>query len=287
MGKIKVSIIITAKNAQQYIADCLVSIRSQNYNQSEIEIIVVDNNSSDKTKSIAYQFTDKVYNIGPERSAQRNFGINNASGEYILYLDVDMTLSRNVLSECVKKIEADDLIALYIPEIIVGKGFWIKLRNFERSFYNATVIDCVRFMRRDAFIKIKGFDENLTGPEDWDFDRRINQIGKTAIINSPIYHNEGRFNLKNYLVKKSYYSKSFEKYINKWGKNDAIIKKQLGFFYRFFGVFMENEKWKRLIRHPGFTFGMYFLRFLVGITFFISRIGRNPLKNKWNIYESQ
>lgn len=287
MDNIKVSIIITTKNAQAHIADCLGSIKSQSYNQSRIEVIVVDNNSSDKTKSIAYQFTDKVYNIGPERSVQRNFGINNALGEYILYLDVDMTLSRNVLSACLEKIDSDDLIALYIPEIIIGKGFWIKTRNFERSFYNATVVDCVRFMKRDAFIKIKGFDENLTGPEDWDFNRRINQIGKTAIINAPIYHNEGKFNLRNYLVKKSYYSESFENYIKKWGKNDVIIRKQLGVLYRFFGVFIENGKWKKLIRHPSFACGMYFLRFLVGFTFLMARIRRNSLKNKWNIYESK
>ncbi|MFH1062542.1 MAG: glycosyltransferase [Candidatus Omnitrophota bacterium] len=285
MDNIKVSIIITTKNAEQYIADCLGSIKSQNYNQSEIEVIVVDNNSNDKTKSIAYQFTDKVYNIGPERSAQRNFGINNASGEYVLYLDVDMMLSRNVLLECVKKIETEDLSGLYVPEVIVGKGFWIEVRNYERGFYNATVVDCVRFIKKDAFVKIKGFDENLTGPEDWDFDRRINQVGKTAIINSPIYHNEGRFNLRNYLLKKSYYSKTFEKYIQKWGKNDPIIKKQLGFFYRFIGVFIEKGKWKKLISHPVFTSGMYFLRFLVGITFLAAGIGRNPLKNKGNIYE--
>ncbi|MFH2138269.1 MAG: glycosyltransferase [Candidatus Omnitrophota bacterium] len=284
MDNIKVSLIITTKNAQQYIAGCLDSIKYQNYNQSEIEVIVVDNNSTDKTKEIASKYTDKIYNCGPERSAQRNFGISKALGKYVLYLDVDMLLSENVLSECVEKIEADDLIALYVPEVIVGKGFWIQVRNFERSFYNATVVDCVRFIKKDAFMKIKGFDENLTGPEDWDLDRRINQTGKTSIINVPIYHNEGVFNLKNYLLKKSYYSKTFEKYVQKWGKNDAIIKKQLGFSYRFFGVFIENGKWKKLISCPVFTWGMYFLRFLVGLTFLVSRIGRNPLKNKGNIY---
>ncbi|MBU1043328.1 MAG: glycosyltransferase [Candidatus Omnitrophica bacterium] len=285
MGNIKVSVVITTKNAQKHIGDCLASIRSQIFNRSEIEIIVVDNNSNDKTKSIAYQFTDKVYNIGPERSAQRNFGISHAQGEYVLYLDVDMTLSRNVISECVSKIRTNDLAALYIPEIIVGKGFWINVRNFERSFYNATVIDCVRFIKKDIFIETKGFDENLTGPEDWDFDRRINQIGRTAIINSPIYHNEGKFNLKNYLIKKSYYSKTFEKYVLKWGKNDRIVKKQLGFSYRFLGVFVEKGKWKKLISKPALACGMYFLRFLVGVTFFIVIIGKNPLKNKGNIYE--
>ena len=281
----KVSVIVTTKNAQDHIGSCLSSIKSQDFDQSDFEVLVIDNNSTDKTKAIAYQFTDKVYNIGPERSAQRNFGVGKASGGYVLYLDVDMKLSKNVILECVKKTDTEDLVALYIPEIIVGKGFWTKVRNFERSFYNATVIDCVRFIRKDKFFEIKGFDESLTGPEDWDLDRRIKQIGKTSIINAPIYHDEGVFNLKKYLLKKSYYSKTFNKYIQKWGASDAIIKRQLGFFYRFFGVFIENGKWEKLIRYPALTFAMYFLRFLVGVTFLATRISRNPVKNKSNIYE--
>lgn len=45
------------------------------------------------------------------------------------------------------------------------------MRDFERSFYNTACIDAVRFVRKDKFLEIGGFDESLTGPEDWDFDR--------------------------------------------------------------------------------------------------------------------
>ncbi|GAH55484.1 unnamed protein product, partial [marine sediment metagenome] len=69
--------------------------------------------------------------------------------------------------------EKEDYITLYIPEKIIGRGFWIKVRDLERSFYNATYIDCVRFIKKGAFDKVGGFDETLTGPEDWDFDRRV------------------------------------------------------------------------------------------------------------------
>lgn len=265
-----VSVILTTKNEQNYIRNCLDSIRNQNFHQENIEIIVVDNNSTDKTKEIARAFTDKIYNHGPERSAQRNFGIKQASEKYILYLDADMVLSENVIEKCVNKCENENCVALYIPERIVGKRFWAKVRDFERSFYNATAIDCIRFVRRDKFLEIDGFDENLTGPEDWDFDRRIKEIGKVGIITSPIYHNEGKFNFKRYLSKKGYYAQSFDKYIQKWGKDDPIIKKQLGFSYRLFGVFTENRKWKKLLRHPILAMGVYFLRLLVGL-FYIKR----------------
>lgn len=83
-----------------------------------------------------------------------------------------MILSEKVFEGCVNKCEKEDYIALYIPERIIGQGFRIKIRDFERSLYDATVVDCVRFVRKDAIERIGGFDETLTGPEDWDCDRR-------------------------------------------------------------------------------------------------------------------
>lgn len=262
-----VSVVVTTRNSASTIAECLKSIADQNYPKEKIEIIVVDNNSSDRTVAITKGFTDRVFFKGPERSAQRNLGIQKAQAKYILYLDSDMSLSKQVISECVDKCENENLVALYIPERIAGESFWIKVRDFERSFYNATCIDCVRFVRRDKFLKIGGFDETLTGPEDWDFDRRIKEIGKIDIINTPLYHNEGEFNLKRYLKKKNFYAESMSRYVKKWGKDDPIVKKQLSAPYRLLGVFVENGNWKRLIRHPLLTLGMYLLRFMVGITY--------------------
>lgn len=268
---ILVSVVITTKNEEKHIGNCLESIRSQSYPREKIEIIVVDNNSQDKTKEISFRYTDKVYNFGLERSAQRNFGVKQANGKYILYLDADMILFQDTIKECIDKCEREGYIALYIPEKIMGEGFWIKVRDFERSFYNGTCVDCVRFIRRDKFLEIYGFDESLTGPEDWDFDRRINKIGKVDIINALIYHNEEKFCLQKYLTKKSYYAQSFNKYIQKWGRNDPIIKKQLGLWYRYFGVFLENRKWRKLLNNLVLTLGVYLLRFLVGLAYLIHK----------------
>jgi glycosyltransferase involved in cell wall biosynthesis len=261
-------VVVTTKNEEGNIANCLQSIRNQTYPDGKIEMIVVDNHSSDETIEIAKKFTDKVYTKGPQRSAQLNFGVQTAKGEYILYPDADMILSEKVITDCVDKCENEDRVALYVPEKIIGNDFWIDVRDFERSFYNATCIDAVRFVRREIFLKICGFDENLDfGPDDWDFDKRVKEAGKVGIITAPLYHNEGKFILKRYLEKKGRYSKAIDKYVQKWGKDETEIKKQLGIWYRLFGVFIENGKWKKLLRHPIKTFGMYFLRFTVGITY--------------------
>jgi len=259
----KVCVIITTKNEEKNIENCLRSIKDQTF--KNIELIVVDNFSEDKTVEIAKKYTAKIYFKSSERSLGRNFGASLASGDYLLYLDADMILSQHVIEECVEKCECDRFDALYIPERIVGKGFWIKVRDFERSFYNGTVIDAVRFIRKDLFDKVGGFDESLIGAEDWDFDRRIRKIGRTGIINNTLYHNEGLFNMKRYLKKKNYYSNGIKNYVRKWGPNDQETMKQTGVRYRLMGVFVEKGKWKKLIRHPLFAVAMYCLRLRVAI----------------------
>jgi glycosyltransferase involved in cell wall biosynthesis len=266
----------------------LESLKKQTYPQKLIELIVVDNKSNDRTKEIALGYTRNVFNKGPERSAQRNFGIRKSRGKYVLYLDADMMLNPNVIQDCVERIQQgrnSNLIALHIPERIVSRpvvdsskpisdyqdSYWIKVRDFERGFYNGTVNDCVRFIEKKAFEKVHGFDETMSGPEDWDLDKKIRGIGRVALTKSPIYHNEGTFDLKRYLAKKSYYSKSFGTYTGKWGPSNPDVKKQLGVPYRMFWVFVEDGKWKKTVMHPLLSVGMFCLRALVGFCLLIGR----------------
>ena len=269
-----VSVVITTKNEETNIANCIKSVKKQSFPPKKIEIIVVDNNSSDKTKRISKKYTKNVFNKGPERSAQRNYGIAKAKGKYILFLDSDMSLSKKVIQECVDKFthNNENLVGLYIPERILGDSYWCKVRDFERSFYNGTVIDGLRFIKKDVLVKIKGFDEQLYACEDWDLDKRLKREGITEIIENCLYHNESDFELKRYLIKKNYYSKNFQVYINKWGKDDPDVKKQFGWYYRFIGVFIEKGKWVELLRQPILTISMYYIRFLTGINFLVNKV---------------
>ena len=104
MSKIvpSVSIIITTKNEEKHIENLLRSITSQTY--KNIEIILVDNYSTDRTRKIAKN-TNKIYLKGPERSAQRNYGAQKAKGKYLLFLDADMILSPTIIEECIQEAE--------------------------------------------------------------------------------------------------------------------------------------------------------------------------------------
>lgn len=257
-----VSVVVPTFNSEKTIELCLKSVKAQTY--KEIEIVVVDNYSRDETVRIAKKYAKNVHSCGGERSRQRNFGIRKAKGDFIFYLDSDMTLDRGVVSECVSTIKKK--VALYIPEIIEGDNFLTKVLNFERTFYNETVIDATRFVRKDALLKAGLFDENLIACEDWDLDRRLSKFGKFGSITSPLYHLQYGLTLKKMLAKKFYYSKFVKRYIEKCGR-DATVRKQFGFRYRYFQVFLENGKWKKLIRNPIYALCMLGLKVIVGAVY--------------------
>ena len=107
-----VSVIVTTKNEERNIGACLESVVQQS--MPLLEIIVVDNYSEDKTRDIAREYGAEVFEKGPERSAQRNYGVEKALGQYILYLDADMRISSGLLEDCVNRCEADSEISLEI-----------------------------------------------------------------------------------------------------------------------------------------------------------------------------
>jgi len=285
------TLVITTKNEEKNVDNVMKSIKAQTY--ENIEIILVDNGSEDKTKKLALKYTDKVYDKGPERSAQRNYGmITKSKGKYVMFIDCDMILSPNLVKESVKAMEEGNYVALHLPEIVLGKKYWSKVRRFERTFYNGTVVDGARLFKKSVFKKVGGFDLNMNGPEDWDIDKKMKEEGEIYLLNvsekigrwrmkkfieergiNPskygvtVYHNEAEFNVEKYLEKKGYYATSFDSYIEKWGEDDSDLKKQLGLSYRFFGVFFENGKWLKLLSRPVLTFGMIYLRFMVGLKF--------------------
>ncbi|MEK7450375.1 MAG: glycosyltransferase [Patescibacteria group bacterium] len=243
MKNILVSAIITTRNEESNIDACLRSITAQSY--GNIEIIVVDNNSQDKTKKIANKYTKLVFDKGPERSAQRNFGAQRAKGDYLLFLDADMVLTPKVIEECVNKISNQAIGGIIIPEESYGVGFWAKVKTYERSFYvGDQTIEAVRFYPKKVFNELGKFDETITGPEDWDLSDRVSKKFDIGRIRSFILHNEGKLSLWKLLKKKYYYAKGARSYISK-NKLSTFSPKTI-FFLR--PVFYKDPK--KIIFHP-------------------------------------
>lgn len=247
-----VSIIVTTKNEEGSIGLCLESVMNQSYTQREL--ILVDNNSTDTTVSIAKKFTDAVYTKGPERSAQRNYAAKIAKGKYLLFLDADMQLEQDVITECMQAIQEKGAGGVIIPEKSFGKGFWAKVKTFERSFYvGDPSLEAARFYPKQVFTDIRGFDENITGPEDWDLSERVAKKYTLQRISSMILHDEGSLKLIDLMKKKYYYAKKAHVYLKK--NTISTFSPKTLFFLR--PAFYRNPK--QFLVHPVLTLGLLFL----------------------------
>lgn len=268
MDKKLVSIIIPAYNEEKALGTLLESIKKQTY--KNIEVVVVDDSSSDSTPAIAKRYTDKVF-IEPhaERSKQRNFGAGKSKGEYLIFLDADMELPPKVIEECVQKVESYKVSrvnkviwGVVIPEKSVGEGFWAKCKALERSFYlGIDWIEAPRFFSKQLFNKFKGYDESQTGTEDYDLPQRIKKdFGEDSIlrINSFIIHYEGNLSLLNTLRKKFYYAKTAGVYATR-KSNSIYFKKQSNILERY-KLFFSNPT--MLFKNPVVGFGMLFMKTL-------------------------
>src|SRR5512136_2642001 len=98
-----ISVVIPTFNSEEFLERCLESIRAQSY--PEVEIIVVDNYSGDKTRDIAEKYADLVFLQGSERSVQVNFGVKHARGKYVYRVDSDFVVEPDVIQEAVEKCE--------------------------------------------------------------------------------------------------------------------------------------------------------------------------------------
>lgn len=254
-----VSIIMPVRDRAEMLGRCLRCLEKQTY--KNIEIVIVDGNSLDNTCDVAREYTDKVYVFdkkGDHRSAQKNMAAKKAIGKYILTIDSDMELSKTVVENCVKKMEADDsLRGVIIPEESFGKGFWARCKKLEKSFYiGIDWMEAARFMRRDDYLQVGGYNINLTSGEDWDLSQRIEDLGKFERIDDLIYHNDGRISLINTVKKKYYYAGEFAKYM-KANKDTEAMNRQTGVLARY-KLFLNNPI--KLFRCRLVGLGMLFMK---------------------------
>ena len=182
------------KNGARTITRFIDAVRAQTY--PRVELIIVDNHSTDGSTEICRSRADKFFTLGPERSAQRNKALQEAAGEYVLIVDADQYLTRDVVAECVATVDADSTLhGLVIPEETIALGFWGACKKFERDFYlvGDASAEAARFFRRSEVLAIGGYDERQTGSEDWDLsDRMLATYGNLGRIASRIVHDEVR-----------------------------------------------------------------------------------------------
>ncbi len=180
---IKYSFVIPVHNGEATLAATLESACSQDFDS--FEIIVVDNNSTDKTKSIAQ--SEKFKNVrytfcsSQGRSQARNHGAKMAAGEFLAFIDADVILNSNWLSKVdhyLKEFPCDALSTKIIP-----KSLDINLADRFRSIrkewvFNEThpfplINTAAAVFLRSSFLNCGGFDERVFRNEDSEISVRL------------------------------------------------------------------------------------------------------------------
>lgn len=182
MDKRSVSVIIPVKNGAAFIAEAAASALSQD-RATVIEVIVVDDGSTDETRAILAGFVDErlrvLTNPGRGVSLARNHGAAQARGHWLHFLDADDRLLPGAVPALVSQAEHDTLVAYGDYDRIDAGGRRIGLRHLARRrpkpsgdvleavlSKNIIVVGCA-VVRRDAFDAIGGFDPGVRLCEDW------------------------------------------------------------------------------------------------------------------------
>ncbi len=168
----KVSVIVTCHNYGQYLAQCIDSLIAQTW--ENVEIIVVDDGSTDDTMQIAQRYGDIVTYIWQKNSGQpaypRNAGIEYSCGELVMCLDADDWIEPSMIEECVRMfLKHPEASIVYPGTQCFGTGddmFAAGPYSFERLLKECIIVCCSIF-RREVWEATGGYKTNVRGAEDW------------------------------------------------------------------------------------------------------------------------
>lgn len=182
-----VSIIIPALNEEKNIGRCLESIGNLAFPTSQYEVILVDNGSEDKTRGIAESFNRKLdIKVLVQRAGSigrlRNFGVRCARGNILSFLDADCTVCKEWMSQAIRDL-SDISIGAAGSSHLSAEGSWVA-EAWDLNIAKRRVLGDVEtlpsgnlFVRRESFLQVKGFDEELITNEDYDLCFRLRAIG--------------------------------------------------------------------------------------------------------------
>lgn len=145
-----VTVVIPTYNSGEALERCACSIDRQTY--SNLEVIVVDNYSTDKTAMIAESHGFRVLRLRGNRMIARAYGVRNASGEYILFVDSDQVLDRECVDRLAQRSLESDVDALVLFELSNGSSRWHRLLTREAMIEFELKEGLPRWFRREAMV---------------------------------------------------------------------------------------------------------------------------------------
>ena len=204
-----ISVVIPTLNEERELGRTLQNL-SEVIKSGEVEVIVSDGGSTDTTAEIARAHTPHVLVYeGKERqtiAGGRNLGAGEARGEYLLFIDADVTIPEpgKAFRDIVTRFERD--------QKLVGLTVFVKVRPEDATFADRLIFGFMNyfilminnvfrfgggpgeflFIRTDAFRKIHGFREDLPVAEDYDLFRRLKRVGRLTTYSHLTVLHSGR-----------------------------------------------------------------------------------------------
>lgn len=191
---VRVSVIIPAYNEEQFIGECLNTLLSQSYRN--LEIIVVDDGSTDGTLKIIKNFKLKILNLkllhqkhkGP--GLARNLGASFAKGEILIFVDADMTFEKNFVQDLIGPIIKGKTVGTFSKNEMVKnpKNIWSICWNINRNVPQDRMIPnnypnespVFRAILKKEFDKVKGFDTSGEYTDDWSLSKKLKVLAKVT-----------------------------------------------------------------------------------------------------------
>ena len=187
-----VSVIVPTYNSSKFLSTCLRALKQQRY--PFLEILVIDNYSTDGTRSIAEAFGARVILHKGTQAAARNQGILHSKCDFVLFLDSDQQLQDEVVKDCFQLCISQGADAVKIPEVFVGMNFWGRCSAlWKNSLVTAwgSGGGIPRFYKKEILVSHSAFNDKLRWWEDMELFGRLSNMGlKVAWCNGRVFHFE-------------------------------------------------------------------------------------------------
>jgi len=183
----RVSFVIPVLNGETYLPRCLDAIRRLGL-ETGYEVLAIDNGSTDSTLAIL-KSARVPYSVFPGISvgALRNRGARLARGEYLAFVDSDVEVGEGWLREGLAALHADGVVAAGCFPSVPRDATWVqrvwdlhqRAQRPERASKPVAWLSSMNMIvRRNAFLTVGGFSENLETAEDVDLCYRLGALGR-------------------------------------------------------------------------------------------------------------